>query len=111
MCSSETEFHEELATDGHKLEALRRAGVGTGGALVLSATTSVLGFTVMAFAPMPLFATFGVLTAVMIALALAASLLVLPSVLALLTPRPRTEPDPIVPPDDVESERELVPVG
>ena len=104
-------FREELAVDGHKLEALRRAGVGTGGALVLSATTSVLGFTVMAFAPMPLFATFGVLTAVMIALALAASLLVLPSVLALLTPRPRTEPDPIVPLDDVESERELVPVG
>ena len=50
------------------------------------------------------------LTAVMIALALAASLLVLPGVLALLTPGQQTEPDPIVPPDDVESERELVPV-
>ena len=104
-------FREELATDGQKLEALRRAGVGTGGALVLSATTSVLGFAVMAFAPMPLFATFGVLTAVMIALALAASLLVLPSVLALLTPRPRTEPDPIVPQDDIKPERKLVPVS
>ena len=80
-------FREELAVDGHRLEALRRTGVGTGGALILSATTSVLGFTVMAFAPMSLFATFGVLTAVMIALALAASLLVLLSVLALLTPR------------------------
>ena len=103
-------FREELAVDGQKLEALRRAGVGTGGALVLSATTSVLGFTVMAFAPMPLFATFGVLTAVMIGLALAASLLVLPSVLALLTPRPRTERHPIGPPED-KSERELVPVS
>jgi len=67
----------------------------------------VLGFTVMAFAPMPLFATFGVLTAVMIALALAASLLVLPSVLALLTPKPRAERHGTVPPRAVP-ERELV---
>ncbi len=103
-------FREELAVDGRKLEALRRAGVGTGGALVLSATTSVLGFTVMAFAPMPLFATFGVLTAVMIALALAASLLVLPSVLAVITPGRRTEPDPTTLTED-EPERELIPVG
>ena len=103
-------FREELAVDGQTLPALRRTGVGTGGALVLSATTSVLGFTIMAFAPMPLFATFGVLTAVMIALALAASLLVLPSVLAVLAPRPRTEPQTIAP-QDVEPERELVPVA
>ena len=46
------------------------------------------------------------LTAVMIALAMAASLLVLPSVLAVITPGPRTEPEVIVDP-----ERELVPVG
>jgi predicted RND superfamily exporter protein len=103
-------FREELALDGQKLDALRRAGTGTGGALVLSATTSVLGFTVMAFAPMPLFATFGVLTAVMIALALAASLLVLPSVLAVITPGRRTEPDPTTLRQD-EPERELIPVG
>ena len=62
----------------------------------------------MAFAPMPLFATFGVLTAVMIALALAASLLVLPSVLAVITPGRRTERDSITLPED---ERELIPVG
>lgn len=53
---------------------------------------------------------FGVLTAVMIALALAASLLVLPSVLAVITPGRRTEPDPITLPED-EPEREPIPVG
>jgi hypothetical protein len=41
------------------------------------------GFLVMATAPMPMFATFGLLTAVMIFLALAVSLLVLPSLLIL----------------------------
>ena len=82
-------------------------GAGTGGALVLSALTSVLGFTVMAFAPMPLFSTFGVLTAVMIALALAASLLILPSVLAVFTRERLDAPEPV----REELERELVPVG
>ena len=47
--------------------------------------TSVLGFTVMAMAPTPIFATFGVLTAVMIVLSLAVALLVLPSFLVLVS--------------------------
>ena len=71
--------------DGSRLEAARRTGSGTGGALVLSALTSVLGFTVMAMAPTPIFATFGVLTAVMIVLALAVALLVLPSLLVVVS--------------------------
>ena len=78
-------YREELAADGRRLDAVRRAGAGTGGALVLSALTSVLGFTVMAFAPMPIFATFGLLTAVMIVLSLAVALLVLPSLLVLVS--------------------------
>jgi predicted RND superfamily exporter protein len=78
-------YREELAVDGSRLDAVRRAGAGTGGALVLSAVTSVLGFTVMALAPMPIFATFGILTAVMIILSLAVALLVLPSLLVLVT--------------------------
>ena len=48
--------------------------------------TIVVGFTIMAFAPMPMFASYGILTAVMIFLAAAASLLVLPSILLLVTP-------------------------
>lgn len=86
-------YREELESTDDRLEALRIAGAGTGGALVLSAVTSVLGFTVMAFAPTPIFSTFGVLTAVMIALALVASLVVLPSVLLLVTPK-RKKPSP-----------------
>ncbi len=80
-------YREELASADSRLAAVRRAGEGTGGALVLSALTSVLGFAVMAMAPTPIFATFGALTAVMIALALVASIIVLPSILVVLTPR------------------------
>jgi predicted RND superfamily exporter protein len=48
----------------------------------------------MAMAPTPIFATFGVLTAVMIVLALAVALFVLPSLLVLVSkdsPRPAKE--------------------
>jgi predicted RND superfamily exporter protein len=74
---------------------VRRAGEGTGGALVLSALTSVLGFTVMALAPTPIFATFGTLTAVMIGLSLVAALFVLPSLLVLVTPAKVEVRDPL----------------
>jgi predicted RND superfamily exporter protein len=57
-------FREEMGNLGTSLDAVARAGAGTGGALVLSAITSVLGFSVMALAPTPILATFGVLTAV-----------------------------------------------
>ena len=79
-------FREELTRAADKVLALRRAAHGTGVALMASAATSIVGFTVMAFAPMPLFASYGILTAVMIFLAAAASLVVLPSLLLLVTP-------------------------
>jgi predicted RND superfamily exporter protein len=85
-------FREELNGGSNRLAAVRRAGAGTGGALVLSALTSVLGFTVMALAPTPIFATFGTLTAVMIGLALVVSLVVLPSLLVLVAPKPAAVP-------------------
>ena len=44
------------------------------------------GFLIMAMAPMPMFVTFGVLTAVMIGCSLVVTLLVLPSLLLLVTP-------------------------
>ena len=78
-------FREEFENEPSRFPALRRAGEGTGGALAVSAGSSVIGFTVMAFAPMPIFVTFGVLTAVMIAFSLLVSLLVLPSVLLIVT--------------------------
>ncbi len=72
-----------------RFPALRRAGEGTGGALAVSAGSSIIGFSFMALAPMPIFVTFGLLTAVMIFFSLLVSLLVLPSVLLVVT-RSRT---------------------
>lgn len=79
-------FRQEFEREPSRFPALRRAGVGTGGALAISALTSMTGFLVMAASPMPMFATFGVLTAAMVFLALAVSLLILPSLLLLVTP-------------------------
>jgi predicted RND superfamily exporter protein len=79
-------FREELAGEPSRFPALRRAGEGTGGALMLSALTSIGGFAVLGLAPMPIFSVYGILTAVMIALAVLVSLLVLPSLLLLVTP-------------------------
>lgn len=78
-------FREEFENEPSRFPALRRAGEGTGGALVISALSSIFGFSVMAFAPMPIFVTFGTLTAVMIALSLLVALLVLPSLLLMVT--------------------------
>jgi predicted RND superfamily exporter protein len=99
-------FREELDVHADALAAVRKAGAGTGGALVLSAITSVVGFAVMAMAPTPIFATFGTLTAVMIVLSLAVAILVLPSLLVLVTPaqpdvsptdrKPRSEPVAVI---------------
>lgn len=79
-------FREELIGEASRFPALRRAGEGTGGALVISALTSIAGFLVLGLAPMPIFAVYGILTAVMIALAALVSLLVLPSLLLFVTP-------------------------
>ena len=85
-------FREELArASGDPVEGLRHAAAGTGAALIASAATSILGFAIMAFAPMPMFASYGMLTAVMIFLASVASLAVLPSLLLLVTPRAATQ--------------------
>ena len=78
-------YREELDRSGDRFEAVRHAAAGTGSALVASAASSIVGFAILGFAPMPMFASYGVLTAIMILLALLASLLVLPSLLVLAT--------------------------
>lgn len=78
-------YREELERHGRREIAIRIASEGTGTALVASATSSAVGFGIMAFAPMPLFAAYGLLTALMIVLALVATLVVLPAVLVLIT--------------------------
>lgn len=79
-------FREEYEGEPSRFPALRRAGEGTGGALALSALTSVIGFAALSLAPTPIFSTFGMLTAVMIVFALVVSLMVLPSLLLVVTP-------------------------
>jgi predicted RND superfamily exporter protein len=74
-------YREELRIAGRPIDAVRRAGSDTGGPLAISAMSSIVGFGVMALAPMPIFATFGLLTAVMVVLSLSVSLFVLPSLL------------------------------
>lgn len=81
-------YREELAVTGTTDGAVRRAGAGTGVALLASAVSSAAGFLVLAFAPMPLFASYGLLTAVMILMAATSTLLVLPSLLVAITPSP-----------------------
>lgn len=87
-------FREELRSATSRLEALRRATAGTGMALLASAASSVVGFSIMGLAPMPMFSSYGILTAVMIFLALAASIVVLPSLLLLVTPELGGEKSP-----------------
>ncbi len=78
-------YREELVARGLRSEAVRVAGEGTGVALVASAFSSAVGFGILALAPMPLFAAYGLLTALMIVMALVATLVVLPSVLVAIT--------------------------
>jgi predicted RND superfamily exporter protein len=79
-------FRQELVAAEDKVQALKQATSGTGVALTASAASSILGFAIMSFAPMPMFSTYGILTATMILMAAVAALLVLPSLLLLVTP-------------------------
>ena len=79
-------FREERQRHPDRDEALRATAEGTGLALVASAASSVLGFGVLSLAPMPLFASYGLLTAIMVAMALVATLLVLPALLRATAP-------------------------
>jgi predicted RND superfamily exporter protein len=81
-------FWEELGRSSGRMEALHMAVSGTGAALVASALSSIVGFGILGFAPMPMFSSYGFLTAIMIALALAASLVVLPPLLILVSADP-----------------------
>ena len=78
-------YREEMNRSQGQVAAIRNAAAGTGVALVASAASSIIGFTVMGFAPMPIFASYGQLTAVMIFFALIAALLVLPCLLIIVS--------------------------
>jgi predicted RND superfamily exporter protein len=76
-------FRQELSRSQDKRTALFTTSRSTGMALFGTAVSTALGFAVIAFAPMPMFAAFGLLTAVMIALSFLMALFALPSLLLL----------------------------
>lgn len=78
-------FREELSKGTAKQEAMRNAASHSGVALFGSALSTMIGFFIIGFAPMPMFASFGILTAIMILMAFIAALFVLPSLLLLVT--------------------------
>jgi predicted RND superfamily exporter protein len=79
-------FRQELRRSRDKRTALYNTAKSTGVALLGTALSTASGFAVIAFAPMPMFATFGVLTAVMITLSFLMALFALPSLLLLFAP-------------------------
>ncbi len=83
-------YRQEMAKRSYKRIAIARTARTTGFALFYTALTTAVGFAVIAFAPMPIFATFGMLTAIMIVLSLLMALFALPSMLLLFAPGKRS---------------------
>ncbi len=79
-------FRQELRKSPDKRTALYNTARSTGVALLGTTLSTASGFAVIAFAPMPMFATFGVMTAVMITLSFLMALFALPSLLLLFAP-------------------------
>ncbi|MFC1944021.1 RND family transporter [Chloroflexota bacterium] len=79
-------FRQELGRGLDKKSAIVNTARSTGMALFGTALSTAVGFAVIAFAPMPMFASFGLLTAVMIVISFLMALFVLPCLLLLLSP-------------------------
>lgn len=79
-------FRQELKSSNSKNIAIEKSITGTGLAVVASALSSIVGFIILGFAPMPLFSSYGLLTALMMFLSIIASLVVLPCLLFFITP-------------------------
>ncbi len=81
-------YREERANGKSPVEAVEKTLPATGMALLGAAASTALGFAVLAFASMKMFAAFGIMTAFMVIYSFAASVIVLP-VLLLLVDRDR----------------------
>ncbi len=86
-------FRQEFLRLPDKKKALLNTAGSTGIALLGSGFSTAAGFAVIAFAPMPMFATFGVLTAIMIAMSFLVAIFVLPCLLYIFTPRENKQND------------------
>ena len=82
-------FLEEKKRESDRRTALGSASRHSGSALLGSAASTMFGFMIIGLAPMPMFSSFGILTALMIIMALTASLFVLPSLLMLVSGDPK----------------------
>ena len=71
-------FEVELSKRGDHWEALRAALNTTGVALMLSAITTMAGFAVLLFSPMPVIQDFGLITAITVLFSLILAVMVLP---------------------------------
>jgi predicted RND superfamily exporter protein len=71
-------FEVELERRGDHWDALREAMDTTGVALMLSALTTMAGFAVLLFSPMPIIQDFGLITAITVFFSLILALMVLP---------------------------------
>jgi predicted RND superfamily exporter protein len=78
-------FRQEFKESKSKSIAIEKSINGTGLAVIASALSSIVGFTILGLAPMPLFSSYGLLTALMMFLSIIASLIVLPCLLFLIT--------------------------
>ncbi len=78
-------YNQELSRHESSWDAMHTTVTGTGGALLGSAATTVGGFGVLVFAILPPLQQFGLITGITIIYAFLASVLVLPSLLALWT--------------------------
>jgi len=78
-------YELELRRQGDVWKAMQTTVTGTGGALLGSAATTIGGFGTLVFAVLPVLRQFGIITGLTILYAFLASVLVLPSMLALWT--------------------------
>ena len=77
-------FKQELKLQKNEKDAIKVSMRGTGLALLGAGASSISGFSILSFAPMPLFATYGILSAFMITFAMLASVLIVPSLLLIV---------------------------
>ena len=84
-----------MADRGDHWEALRAAIDTTGVALMLSAVTTMSGFAVLLFSPMPVIQDFGLITAITVLFSLILALMLLP-VLVELSARGKESSDSMI---------------
>jgi predicted RND superfamily exporter protein len=84
-------FEVEMAKRGDHWEALHAALDTTGVALIMSALTTMAGFAVLLFSPMPIIQDFGLITAVTVLFSLVLALMLLPVLVELAARGQETE--------------------